>query len=146
MILDELKNCARYEGMHPRFKAAFDFIKATDFSTLEPGKIVIDGDDLFVNYMVLEGKEVAPFEAHRAYIDIQVPLNMCEEMDWKPVSSCSHVTAEYDAEKDVIFFDEKADARIPVQLGQFAIFFPEDAHAPMIAKGMLSKLIVKIKQ
>jgi biofilm protein TabA len=29
--------------------------------------------------------------------------------------------------------------------GQFAIFFPEDVHAPMIADGVIKKLIVKVR-
>ncbi|MBR2624354.1 MAG: YhcH/YjgK/YiaL family protein, partial [Paludibacteraceae bacterium] len=39
MILDALENSALYESLNPRFKAAFDYVKKTDFSKLEPGKI-----------------------------------------------------------------------------------------------------------
>ena len=28
---------------------------------------------------------------------------------------------------------------------QFAIFYPEDVHAPMIGEGMIKKLVLKIK-
>jgi beta-galactosidase beta subunit len=28
---------------------------------------------------------------------------------------------------------------------QFAIFFPEDVHAPMIGEGVIKKLVVKVK-
>ena len=29
--------------------------------------------------------------------------------------------------------------------GQFAIFFPEDVHAPMIGEGTIKKLVIKVK-
>jgi YhcH/YjgK/YiaL family protein len=29
--------------------------------------------------------------------------------------------------------------------GQFAIFFPEDVHAPMIAEGEVKKMVIKVK-
>jgi beta-galactosidase beta subunit len=28
---------------------------------------------------------------------------------------------------------------------QFAIFFPEDVHAPMIGKGNIKKMVIKVK-
>jgi YhcH/YjgK/YiaL family protein len=29
--------------------------------------------------------------------------------------------------------------------GQFAIFFPEDVHAPMIGEGEIKKVVIKVK-
>ena len=56
MILDSLSNTASIEQLHPLFKKAFDFLKSTDFSTKEAGKIVLDGDDLYVSIAEPVGK------------------------------------------------------------------------------------------
>ena len=58
MVLDSLNNSSKYEGLHHAFKKAFDFIKSTDFSKLEPGKIELDGKDLFVNFAEVDRKSV----------------------------------------------------------------------------------------
>lgn len=145
MILDSLKNSECYEGLHPCLKQAFEAIKTIDFMAVEAGKVEIDGDNIFVNVIEMEGKKTAPFEAHKKYIDIQVPLSIGEKMGWKSLEKCGKPTIAYDSEKDVMFFEETAETVVNVAVGQFTIFFPEDAHAPSIADGFLKKLIVKIK-
>ena len=52
--------------------------------------------------------------------------------------------AEYDAEKDVTFYEGLADSYVNVKKGMFTIFFPQDGHAPAITKVGLKKIIVKI--
>lgn len=147
MILDSLKNSAMYEGLHPRFKAAFDFVKNTDFSKLEPGKIELDGKNLFVNFAEGNGKtpEEAKMETHNDYIDIQVPYTSEETMGYIPTIDLKEPADAYNAEKDITFFKDKATAFIKVMPGQFAIFFPEDGHQPAIGDGPFRKIIVKVK-
>ena len=43
MILDSLNNTEKVECLHPLFKKAFDYVKATDFSKMEDGKYELDG-------------------------------------------------------------------------------------------------------
>jgi YhcH/YjgK/YiaL family protein len=147
MILDSLKNSALYEGLHPRFKAAFDFVKNTDFSKLEPGKIQIDGKNLFVNFAEGNGKtpEVAKMETHLDYIDIQIPFTSVETMGYIPTVDLKDPMDAYNAEKDITFFKDKATTFVTVLPGQFAIFFPEDGHQPGIGEGPFRKIIVKVK-
>ena len=54
-------------------------------------------------------------------------------------------TAPYNPEKDITFFADKPTTYVDVQPGEFAIFFPEDGHAPGIAEGNFRKVIVKVK-
>ena len=54
-------------------------------------------------------------------------------------------TAEaFDAAKDITFFHDRPECWLSVPAGRFAIFFPEDAHAPLAGRGTLKKAIVKI--
>lgn len=146
MILDALKNSAQYESVHPRFKKAFEFLQKTNLVTLPLGKLELDGADLFVNVVEIEGKSAdeAKMETHNRYIDIQVPVTASETMGWIAVNDLKLTTQEYNPEKDVAFFADKATTFVNVQPYQFAIFFPEDAHQPCIAQGTHKKVIVKV--
>jgi YhcH/YjgK/YiaL family protein len=147
MILDLLKNTARYEGLHPRFKQAFDFLTSTDLTKLAPGKIELDGKNLFANVQELEGKtpEAARMETHNDYIDIQVPVVGTETMGWIAGSNLKQTTEAYNPEKDITFYADRATNFIRVQASEFAIFFPEDGHQPGIAEGKIKKVIVKVR-
>ncbi len=39
MILDSLNNTEKVECLHPLFKKAFDYVKATDFSKIRIGRL-----------------------------------------------------------------------------------------------------------
>ena len=146
MILDTLNNAALYESLHPLFKKAFEFLQQTDLEALALGKIELDGTNLFVNVAEISGKtsDEAKMETHRNYIDIQLPVTATETMGWIAVNDLQQTTQEYNAEKDVAFFADKATTFVHVQPYQFAIFFPQDAHQPGIATGTHKKVIVKV--
>lgn len=146
MILDSLSNSALYEALHPRFKMAFDFLKNTDLSALEPGKIELDGANLFVNVVDITGKseDEAKMETHDKYIDIQLPVGNAETMGWIAKSKLKDILEAYNEEKDITFFRDKASNLILVQPYEFAVFFPEDGHQPGIGAGTYRKIIVKV--
>jgi biofilm protein TabA len=146
MILDSLKNAGLYESIHPRFQQAFHFLKNTNLANLPLGKMEINGSDLFVNVVEVVGKSAddAKMETHLRYIDIQVPVTAPETMGWIAVNQLKETTQEYNAEKDVAFFADKATNFINVQPNEFAVFFPEDGHQPGIAEGQHKKVIVKV--
>ena len=49
MIVSNLQNSQRVEGLHPLFKTLFDYVKTHDLFHAELGRIEIDGDNLFIN-------------------------------------------------------------------------------------------------
>ena len=63
MIIDTLENTDRYECVHPRFKAAFHFLRNTNLAALPDGRFEIDGDRLFVLTQTYQTK---PLELPRA--------------------------------------------------------------------------------
>ena len=146
MILDSLKNASASFSLNPRFKKAFDYIKNNDLAKMEPGKIVLDGDNLFISLVEIDGKkpEVAKMEAHKKYIDIQIVLVGQEMMGWSAIENCKREIAPYNAENDIIFYTDKPTSYITVNPGEFAIFFTEDGHAPAISNGRIKKAIVKV--
>lgn len=146
MILDLLVQSGRYAGLHPGFPRAFAFLAATDLAALPPGKHPIDGDRLYVSidHKDGRGRDGAKLEAHRRYIDIQLTIDGDEEIGWLPLAACGSPPAGFDESKDVGFFDVPVTTWLAVPRGAFAIFFPDDVHAPLAGRGPLKKAIVKI--
>ena len=147
MIIDTLSNAEKYIHLHPLFAKAFKFIKEQNLKELEVGKYPIEGLDLHASVSEKEGtkKEEAKFEAHDHCIDIQICISGIETLGWKPRNKCINIKTPYNPEKDVTFFNDMPDMYFQLHEGQFAIFYPEDVHAPMIAEDVIKKMVVKVK-
>ncbi len=146
MIFSALSGSTRYAALHPLFTHAFDYIRNTDLHALAPGRDNILGDDLIAIVEQVPGKtrEMARLECHRKYIDIQLILDGIDEMGWKPLADCYNPVSDYSAEKDIQFFHDAPAAWIATPPDHFCIFFPEDAHAPLVSEGPVRKVIFKI--
>ena len=149
MIIDSLANAGKYAGLHPHFAKAFEYISKQDLVSMEPGKFEIDGDTLRAIVSdkpgVAAAESAAKFECHNKHIDIQVCIRGNEQIGWKPRGSCTQQRGEYNADKDVVFYNDAPDTYFGLTDGQFAIFYPEDVHAPMIGEGTIKKMVVKVK-
>ena len=146
MIFSALSQSSRYAALHPLLQRAFDYIRDTDLFALAPGRYSIVGDDLFAIVEQAQGKaqEMAKLEAHRKYIDIQLVLEGDEQMGWKPLADCLNPASEHSEEKDIRFFRDAPASWIAVPPDHFCIFFPGDAHAPLVGSGQIRKVIFKV--
>ena len=146
MILDLLENASRYQSLHPGFKAAFDFLHTADFEQLSDGRHEIDGDRVFVVIARGQGRgrAGAKLEAHRRYIDIQFAVEGTDEVGWKPTVQCDQPESDFDESNDVILYRDPSVLWTPLSGTAFAIYYPEDAHAPMAGEGTLRKAVAKI--
>jgi len=142
MILDSLENSRRYMALYKGFPKAIEFLLRPDLNELPVKNYEIDGDRVYAMVAKDSGrkKEDALLEIHEKYIDIQLVLKGTDEMGWKSKPSCKHPAVKYDKESDIQFFTDNPDAWLPVKPGFFVIFFPEDAHMPMISSGQLHKV------
>jgi len=150
MIVDTLANASKYFSVHPLFEKAFEYIKSQNLAALEVGKFDIDGDNLKAIVSDKEGTtaetSTAKFECHNKNIDIQLCIRGKETIGWKPRNDCKEPKGEYNADKDVMFYNDAPDMFFQLTDNQFAIFFPEDVHAPMIGEGnLIKKLVIKVK-
>jgi len=146
MILDILDNAPRYLTLAKGFAKAFEFLFRPDLKDLPVGRYEIDGERIYAMVVKDHGRspEDALLEAHEQYIDIQLVLAGTDAMGWKPKSLCQLATDEYDEKTDVQFFTDPPTVWLPTEPGAFAIFFPEDAHMPMISPEQLHKVIIKV--
>ncbi len=153
MILDSLVCCAQYVSLHRRFVRAFEFLTTTDLAALPAGSRPILGDELYVSIDHVEGRgrEGTRLEAHRNYIDIQVTIEGAEEMGWRALRQCRQIartvspTVGSSDDQDVRFYEDSPLVWFAAPPGHFAVFFPEDAHAPLGGLGPLKKAIVKVR-
>jgi biofilm protein TabA len=134
VILAPLVDQARYAGLHRLFPRAFAWCadpanpaRADGRYELAPGLAVI-----------VESGETRPratrrFESHRRNIDIQVGLSGPEIIEWTPVAGL-RVEDDFAPDGDIAFYAEPGRPVTPllVQPGHFAIFWPEDAHKPVL--------------
>ena len=146
MILSTLSQSSRYATLHPLFPCAFEYIRNTDLLALAPGRYPIVDKQLFVIVENIAGRTRtdAKLECHRKYIDIQLVLEGVDEMGWKALADCREPVNDYSAEKDIQFFHDAPASWIATPPNTFCIFFPEDAHAPLVSVGNVRKVIFKI--
>lgn len=147
MILDLLGRSDRYSPLHPLFDQAFAWLRSADLASLPAGKVPIDGDRLFV--LIDEpsgrGRDAARLEAHRRYLDIQLTVSGTEHIGWRPFEDCAVEDGPFAADRDIGFFRDRPDTWLVVPAGHFAIFYPEDAHAPLAGTGTVKKAVVKVE-
>ncbi len=148
MIIDTLANAGTYTGLHKNFKEAFEYLQTQDLEALEPGTYAVaDGIKVIVSEKggVSAETAVQKFECHNKNIDIQLCIRGNETIGWKPRADCTSPKGDYNEEKDVTFFNDAPDMYFHLKDSQFAIFYPEDVHAPMIGDGLIKKLVVKVR-
>lgn len=143
MISDTIENSGLYR-LGPLIEKAFEYIKKTDFSKLESGKHVIEGDSLFALLMEYDTKNIkdCKLEAHRKYIDVQYIISGSELIGVTPLID-QMPTVDYDENNDLAFYDNNASSMIRLETGHFAIFFPTDTHMPCL---QINEKIDKVKK
>jgi YhcH/YjgK/YiaL family protein len=146
MIIDKIENLEMYRGLNPLLDDVIRFIKEHDLKSLENGKHFIKDGHLFVNIQDAQGKtrDEAVIEYHKKMIDIQIPLNMPETYGYTPVADLPET--EFNTDKDIAKVPGvQARSYVTANPGEFAMFFPQDGHAPCIADGLLHKAIFKVE-
>ncbi|HCN82279.1 MAG TPA: YhcH/YjgK/YiaL family protein [Sphingobacteriaceae bacterium] len=148
MIIDALANIDKYRSVHPLFGQAFEHIKSLDLEKIEVSRYdIADGLKAIISDKtgMSVDESISKFECHNKNIDIQICIRGVEKMGWKPRSECRDQKGDYNEEKDVLFYNDTPDMFFQLTNGQFAVFFPEDVHAPMIGDGEIKKLVLKIR-
>ncbi len=132
-----------------RWDKAFGFLNS-DLSKLEVKRYEIDGENLYapVSEYLSKNEEVAKYEAHKKYIDIQYVISGVEQMSVAPMSALDSITIPYDPAKEVEFMTVKESSHFKATPANFFIFFPSDIHRPGLKIGenaMVKKIVVKVK-
>ena len=151
-IVGTVADSKHLDSLGPNFRKAFEFLRKTDLTTLKIGRTEVDGDNVFVN--VMEAK-LAPFdgpgktEAHRKYIDIQLPINGKETFGVFTMTD-KELALPFNEKDDYVLFETKTE---PVELkpGEFIMFLPPyGGHRPCCTREATPpagyrKAVVKVK-
>lgn len=147
MIIDTLEQASRYYGICTGFQTAFVYLCTHDLRNILPGTYEIDGRRVYVivSECQAKGRADASPEAHRNYIDIQTTLSGKDLIGFIPLRDCRRLHVAYSADKDCEFYSDEPRSWLEVPEGVFAVFFPQDAHAPLAGEGVVKKAVFKIR-
>ncbi|MBI4666915.1 MAG: YhcH/YjgK/YiaL family protein [Nitrospinae bacterium] len=150
MIFGQLDRVEKGSPMpDERLRGGFLFLLSADLILLPEGKHDIGGG----MRAIVETYPTAPanskrFEAHRDNIDIQLVVTGLERMDCAFTNTLS-ISQKYDPSRDVMFFEPPGIyTSISVVPGNFAVFYPSDAHRPGVILGdspaRVKKVVIKV--
>ena len=153
MILDRIENARKYEAAFPGIEksaaAAAEIPAAEIFQGREPVFPTVGARINFGEFETSPVPETLRYEAHRENTDVMILASGSEKIYFADLSDLK-VTDEYSAPSDVLFGNADEPAGFVVlRPGFFAIFTPNDAHAPGLeADGLpcrVKKLVIKLK-
>lgn len=146
MLLSTLADSYRFDRLYPGFDRALEFLRQPDLARWPKGRHPLDGDRVIaiVEQRDAVGREKAVLEFHRRYVDLQYTVAGEEVMGWRALSECRQPREAFAEERDIGFFLDAPLVWVPVPPGHLAVFFPEDAHAPLAGRGPLHKVILKV--
>ena len=150
MIYGHLQHPDAYAHLlaNPVWKEAFDWLRALR-PTVQPGTHPLRDKAMYVSIQDCETlpRERCPYESHRHHLDIQYCIAGGEVIECELVSRLEP-DAGYDAVNDIQFY-RQANGQTALHLlpGDFAIFYPSDAHRPRVTDGVsprVLKAVVKV--
>jgi YhcH/YjgK/YiaL family protein len=152
MIFDRLENAEMYNGLSKEIATAFEYLRKTDFSKLPEGRHDVDGDRVYAMVQRYQTRPVADakWEAHRRYLDVQYVAEGCERIGYTALTDKTPFEKEYDSGNDFALYKTNGEF-LTVSAGGFAIFAPQDLHAPCLAAGtpetleQVCKVVVKCR-
>ena len=163
MIVDDVERLSRYVGLLPGLAQAVAWLDGKDLEALvaEGDRTVpLVGERLLVmpQTQPLKPRGEAKWEAHRRYVDVQICVGAGsasgggggEGFGWCPLRESLAVAEPHDDARDVAFYEEPAPGSalwFDLNPGQFALFLPEDVHAPCLGEPgeRVRKVVFKIE-
>ena len=129
---------------------ALHFLRTTDFTTLEPGVVEIEGRNIFAQVLDLTTKDLHENrpEVHRRYLDIQFLAWGEEKIGIAIDTGNNQISESLLEQRDIIFYHaSEHESFIEMIPGSYAIFFPQDVHRPACHKTVatpIRKIVVKV--
>jgi YhcH/YjgK/YiaL family protein len=145
MLVSSIKNYKKILKFFPQLDIVFDYITKNVSTKILDGKYNITKEI----YAVVQTcqpklKKEQVLEKHKKYIDLQLVVSGKEKIGWKYFDKTFKILKRYSIKNDISFYSNSPDTFINLKKGEFAIFFPEDTHAPLCCDKTVKKCIVKI--
>jgi YhcH/YjgK/YiaL family protein len=148
MIFDKLENAGCYYGISAGLDRALGFLE-NEAADMDEAEIHDLGDGITARCFTYQSRAVSEglIEAHRAYIDVMLLKEGCEDIGYKPVEELENITQQYDEEKDALLAKDEGITLLPFSQGCIAVFFPQDAHMGGISAGeakTVKRVVIKV--
>jgi biofilm protein TabA len=146
--IDKVQFAKQYSANKALWDKAFTYLKETNLQTVAPGRVAIDGDNVYAIISEAPSKDYdkTAFESHQNYIDLQYVISGEENMGKAPLASVK-IDKPYNERNDISYYTGEGKI-YTVPQNNFLIFFPSDAHRPSITPGgnkVVKKVVVKIR-
>lgn len=150
MIYDTIENIKNYKGISEYLDEAIDYITSHDLKSIGLSKESLDSN---VRYFGQEyiGKafDVANYEVHHDFIDIQIVVEGKERMCSIPSNGTLEPLTEFNPEKDVQKFKNgnNASSDVVVSSMEFALFMNNEYHMPGVDVDgkTIKKVVFKVR-
>lgn len=135
MIYGNRQHSQQYIGLSPRLDCALAHLQSHDLSVMEPGRYLIQGDDVWLRISDNQTKpeSEALYEAHEKFVDIQMVLQGREIIRCAFRRDMDGVI-EVRPEQDISYYRGIGQPFL-LSEGDFLILFPDDVHAPSLCAG-----------
>ena len=148
MFIDTISNFASCAAAMPALARFIRYIGSACLDGVSDGTYELgDGVRAIVQSYETKAPEEARLEAHRRFADLQYIASGEERIGFALLGRAGAPLAPFDAAKDIVFLDGAYET-LTLRAGDFAVFFPHDAHAPGIRAGAepahVRKVVVKI--
>ena len=151
MIKGTLGTHQQYLGAGPGLEKAFAWLEKAASDSPDEGRHEIDGDRVFAIVAVYDtaprSKKI--LEGHYNYLDIQYLAEGGPEVIGFAPADRAAIVEDYDPASDLVKYDPMAvESEVLLEKGDFAVFFPEDAHMPGVqhqAPVSVKKIVVKVR-
>ena len=150
-VKDSLARIGDYGKIGKNFRKAVEFLGRKDLRNLPNGRYELDGENA---YAMVQEAMLKPWgsgrpEVHHEYFDIQIPLSGEEIIGVGRFDPKTQ--GDFDAEKDIGFYDGVAVEPLTLRPGEFVILYPNTcAHAPCCSEDAagtpIRKIVIKVRK
>jgi biofilm protein TabA len=146
--IDKVQFAQQYSLNKALWDKAFAYLKETNLQELKPGRVAIDGDNVYAIITEAPSKDYdkTAFESHKNYLDLQYVISGEENMAKAPIASLT-LDKPYVERNDIMYYTGEGKV-YTVPQNSFQLFFPSDAHRPNITPGgnkVVKKVVIKIR-
>ncbi len=150
MIFDVVDNAEQYYFLGPLFQKGFEYIKNTNFSTMQPGRYSIIGDDLYALIKEYDTRTVdeCEMETHLEYADIHYIREGFEFIAYADKSRMKDATFTRLVMTDVHLYEKQYNNTLFLEKGDFTVFLRNDAHMPhlrALVGTKVKKVLIKVR-
>ena len=143
MIIDSLYNLEAYQKLIPQLKTIKSWIQ-TGVDLFESGFSLDLPEGMNVIFSETKSLGLPLLEAHQRYIDVHIIIEGKDVSGYRFVEHCQQPKGTYKKEEDYILYRDPYSQTVSLEKHDFAVFFPNDAHAPLTGNHYCKKMVFKI--